>query len=104
MRLQPLLPLGKLWLSAHFVTSIEAHALITNIDVSAALTAPGVLDIITGNDHDLGFLPGSPPPSIDVVVLGRVYVRPSQNTHHVVVDSDRDTADIILREQFHRFV
>lgn len=48
-------------LHAHFVTSIEAHALITNIDVSAARSAPGVVDVLTGRDHDLGVVPGNPP-------------------------------------------
>ncbi len=48
-------------LVAHFVTSIEAHALITNIDVAEARKAPGVVDVITGADHDLGLMPGSPP-------------------------------------------
>ncbi len=48
-------------LSAHFVTSIHAHALINGIDVSEALQAPGIVDIITGSDHDLGEFPGNSP-------------------------------------------
>ncbi|MEZ5225261.1 MAG: xanthine dehydrogenase family protein molybdopterin-binding subunit [Acidimicrobiales bacterium] len=45
----------------HFVTSIEAHALITNIDVAEAANAAGVIDVVTGHDHELGAFPGSPP-------------------------------------------
>ena len=48
-------------LSAHFVTSIHAHTLINGIDVSEALQAPGIVDIITGSDHDLGEFPGNSP-------------------------------------------
>lgn len=48
-------------LHAHFVTSIQAHARITGIDVEAARTAPGVVDVLTGSDHELGDMPGSPP-------------------------------------------
>lgn len=45
-------------LSAHFVTSIHAHADITAIDVTEARNQPGVVDVITGHDLDLGPLPG----------------------------------------------
>ncbi|MDG2113124.1 MAG: xanthine dehydrogenase family protein, partial [Actinomycetota bacterium] len=48
-------------LSAHFVTSIEAHALITSIDVSEAKAMPGVVDVVTAADIDLGPMPGNPP-------------------------------------------
>lgn len=48
-------------LHAHFVASTQAHALITEIDVTAARAMPGVVDIITGTDVDLGQLPGKPP-------------------------------------------
>jgi carbon-monoxide dehydrogenase large subunit len=48
-------------LVAHFVTSVEAHALITSIDTSEAAAMPGVVDVVTAADVDLGPMPGSPP-------------------------------------------
>ncbi len=45
-------------LCAHFVTSIHAHALITGIDTSDAKAAPGVVDVLTAADVDLGQFPG----------------------------------------------
>lgn len=48
-------------LVAHFVTSIHAHALITDIDVSAARAMPGVVDILTAADITQGPMPGNPP-------------------------------------------
>ncbi len=44
-------------LAVQFVTSTEAHALITSIDISEALSMPGVVDIVTGADADLGLMP-----------------------------------------------
>ena len=46
---------------AHFVTSVEAHALITKIDTTEARSMPGVLDVICGNDVELAVMPGTPP-------------------------------------------
>ena len=48
-------------LAAHFVTSIQAHALITGIDVAAALAMPGVIDVVTAADVTQGLMPGNPP-------------------------------------------
>ncbi len=48
-------------LHVHFVTSIEAHALITGLDTDAARQAPGVVDVVTAADHDLGLMPGASP-------------------------------------------
>ncbi|MFT7599274.1 MAG: carbon-monoxide dehydrogenase large subunit [Acidimicrobiales bacterium] len=49
-------------LVAHFVTSIEAHALIISIDTSEAASMPGVVDVLTAADvAHLGPMPGSPP-------------------------------------------
>ncbi|NNC79558.1 MAG: xanthine dehydrogenase family protein molybdopterin-binding subunit [Acidimicrobiales bacterium] len=36
-----------------FVRSPFAHAHITNIDVSEAMAAPGVLDVVTASDHEI---------------------------------------------------
>ncbi len=49
-------------LVAHFVTSIEAHAIIRSVDTSEAASMPGVIEVLTGSDVDvLGPMPGSPP-------------------------------------------
>ncbi len=53
-------------LVAHYVVSIEAHAMIVGIDTEAARAMPGVVDIITAADlaadeHDFGAIPGTPP-------------------------------------------
>lgn len=48
-------------LVVHYVTSIEAHARIADIDVSAALASPGVVDVVTAADIDLGPPPPLPP-------------------------------------------
>ena len=45
-------------LSAHFVTSIYAHADIKAIDTSAAAACPGVVAVVTAADLDLGPIPG----------------------------------------------
>lgn len=45
-------------LVAHFVTSIEAHARITGVDVDDARAQPGVVDVVTAADVDLGPIPG----------------------------------------------
>ena len=47
-------------LVVQFVTSIHAHALITSIDTSSAAAHPGVIEVVTGADLDLGPLPGLP--------------------------------------------
>lgn len=44
-------------LHAHFVRSIEPHAGLTSVDVSAALDAPGVVAAFTGADIDAWPLP-----------------------------------------------
>lgn len=41
-------------LVAQFLTSTEPHAFITSIDVSGARAMPGVVDVVTGADLDLG--------------------------------------------------
>lgn len=46
-------------LVVHYVTSIEAHARIAGVDVSEALASPGVVDVVTAADIDLG-----PPPPL----------------------------------------
>ena len=48
-------------LVVHYVTSIEAHARIGGIDISSALASPGVVDIVTAADLDLGPPPPLPP-------------------------------------------
>lgn len=63
---------------AFFVTSIEAHANIKSIDVRDAKDAPGVLAVLTGHDHDLGVMPGSPrdyPPGTERPLLATDRVR-----------------------------
>jgi carbon-monoxide dehydrogenase large subunit len=49
-----------------YVRSGYAHARLTSVDVSAALTAPGVIAVVTGADVDLAPLAGimgmAPPP------------------------------------------
>jgi len=50
------LPLeGAVWVT--YLRSTVAHARIDSIDVTAALTAPGVVDVVTGDDVDLPPLP-----------------------------------------------
>jgi carbon-monoxide dehydrogenase large subunit len=50
---------------AHYVTSPLAHARIVTMDVAAAREAPGVIDVLTGEDIDLDplppLLPDTPP-------------------------------------------
>ncbi|MGH1489656.1 MAG: xanthine dehydrogenase family protein molybdopterin-binding subunit [Acidimicrobiales bacterium] len=53
-------------LVAHYVLSIEAHALIVGIETDEARAMPGVVDIITAADLeadeiDFGPIPGTPP-------------------------------------------
>ncbi|MGI9595225.1 MAG: xanthine dehydrogenase family protein molybdopterin-binding subunit, partial [Acidimicrobiales bacterium] len=57
-------------LVAHYVTSIEAHALITGIDTDEARTMPGVVDVVTAADLDFGPIPGTPPDFPDGVARG----------------------------------
>lgn len=45
-------------LSAHFVTSIHAHALIRGIETAEAKAQPGVVDVLTAADVELGPFPG----------------------------------------------
>jgi carbon-monoxide dehydrogenase large subunit len=45
-------------LVAHYVTSTEAHALIDGIDTSEAVGMPGVVDVVTAADIDLGLMVG----------------------------------------------
>ncbi|MDH3682587.1 MAG: xanthine dehydrogenase family protein molybdopterin-binding subunit [Acidimicrobiia bacterium] len=47
-------------LCAHFVTSIHAHARITGIDTTEANAAPGVVDVVTAADAEIGPFPGLP--------------------------------------------
>ena len=47
-------------LVARFVTAIVAHARITGIDTAEAAAMPGVLDVVTGADLDVGMFPGLP--------------------------------------------
>jgi carbon-monoxide dehydrogenase large subunit len=47
-------------LCAHFVTSDMAHARITGVDASEARAQPGVTDVVTGADLDIGLYPGLP--------------------------------------------
>jgi carbon-monoxide dehydrogenase large subunit len=61
-------------LVVQFVTSIYAHALITGIDTSQAAAHPGVIDVVTGADVDLGLLPGLPD-GIDRPILATDRVR-----------------------------
>lgn len=48
-------------LHAYYVTATVAHALLVAVDVEAARSAPGVVDVITSSDVDLGPLPVSNP-------------------------------------------
>lgn len=48
-------------LAVQFLTSTEPHALITGIDISYAKSMPGVIDIVTAADIDLGLMPVSMP-------------------------------------------
>ncbi|MEM7275473.1 MAG: xanthine dehydrogenase family protein molybdopterin-binding subunit [Actinomycetota bacterium] len=49
-------------LVAHYVTSIEAHALIDRIDTAEARAMPGVVDVVTAADLDgYGPVPGHAP-------------------------------------------
>ncbi|MCP4227246.1 MAG: xanthine dehydrogenase family protein molybdopterin-binding subunit [Actinomycetia bacterium] len=58
----------------NFVTSIHAHAIITSIDTSEAAAQPGVVDVVTGADLDLGPLLGLPE-GIDRPILATERVR-----------------------------
>ncbi len=53
---------------ACFVTSTVAHANISSLDVSAARTAPGVIDVVTSVDVDLASYP-SPSPAFDSAIV-----------------------------------
>ncbi len=48
-------------LTVTYVTSPVAHAEIRAVDVTAARTAPGVVDVVTAADLDLGLLPALNP-------------------------------------------
>ena len=53
---------------ACYVTSTVAHADITGLDVSAARSAPGVVDVVTAADVDLDPYP-SPNPAFDAAIV-----------------------------------
>ncbi|MDP6174082.1 MAG: molybdopterin-dependent oxidoreductase, partial [Rhodospirillales bacterium] len=46
----------------HVLRSPHAHAIIKSIDTSAAKAAPGVLDVLTGEDYKAAGLGNMPPP------------------------------------------
>src|SRR5229473_341181 len=77
------------------VRSPYAHALITNIDTSAALKVPGVLAVITGKDLDAAGLAWMPTLSADteaVLALDRVMYQ-MQEVAFVVGTSRNAAAD-----------
>ncbi len=51
-------------LHASFVRSPVAHALVTNVDVSAARELPGVVAVYSGADLQGLLAPGAPPPTL----------------------------------------
>ncbi len=62
-------------LVAHYVTSIEAHAMIVGIDVTEAAAAPGVVDVVTAADlSHFGPIPGTPADFPDGVARGTLAV------------------------------
>jgi carbon-monoxide dehydrogenase large subunit len=44
-------------LEAHFVLSTMAHARVTRVDVESARQVPGVIDIVTMSDLEIGPMP-----------------------------------------------
>lgn len=77
------------------VRSPYAHALIKNIDISAALKVPGVLAVITGKDLDAAGLAWMPTLSADteaVLALDRVHFQ-MQEVAFVVATSRYAAAD-----------
>src|SRR6266581_3024936 len=77
------------------VRSPYAHALIKNVDISAALKVPGVLAVITGNDLDAAGLAWMPTLSADteaVLGLDRVHYQ-MQEVAFVVATSRYAAAD-----------
>lgn len=77
------------------VRSPYAHALIKNIDISAALEVPGVLAVITGKDLDAAGLAWMPTLSADteaVLALDRVHFQ-MQEVAFVVATSRYAAAD-----------
>ena len=77
------------------VRSPYAHALIKNIDISAALAVPGVLAVITGKDLDAAGLAWMPTLSADteaVLALDRVHYQ-MQEVAFVVATSRYAAAD-----------
>ena len=59
---------------ACYVTSTVAHADITGLDVSAARSAPGVVDVVTAADVDLSPYP-SPNPAFDAAIVRPMLAR-----------------------------
>src|SRR6266702_2825880 len=77
------------------VRSPYAHALIKNVDISAALKVPGVLAVITGKDLDAAGLAWMPTLSADteaVLALDRVHFQ-MQEVAFVVATSRYAAAD-----------
>src|SRR5258708_7300786 len=77
------------------VRSPYAHALITNVDISAALKVPGVVAVITGKDLDAAGLAWMPTLSADteaVLALDRVLYQ-MQEVAFVVATSRYAAAD-----------
>src|SRR6266496_2407480 len=77
------------------VRSPYAHALIKNIDISAALQVPGVLAVVTGKDLDAAGLAWMPTLSADteaVLALDRVHLQ-MQEVAFVVATSRYAAAD-----------
>lgn len=67
-------------LVVQYVTSTEAHARITSIDVSGARSMPGVVDVVTAEDLDLGLMPVVNP---DYPALARRPILPAERVSFV---------------------
>jgi carbon-monoxide dehydrogenase large subunit len=84
-------------LAAHYVTSIEAHARITGIDTSEARNMPGVVEVLTAADIDLGPIPklfGNYPDGCERPILATDRVRfVGEAIAVVVAETESQAAD-----------
>jgi len=78
-------------LVAHYVTSIHAHAEILAIDTTGAQGQPGVVEVVTAADIDLGPLPGMPE-GVERLILATDRVRFVGEPIAVVVATSAEAA------------
>ena len=90
-------------LHAHYVTATVAHALIVSLDVEAARAAPGVVDVITAADVELGPLAVTNPAwpaemARPLLATGRVRFvgEPIVGIVAVTAEQAADAADLVV--------